>query len=265
MTQRDPMAGQDPQIPAAVQQHMGQLTANALHVVVITGVGMSAESGLFNFRDAELGLWKNFDSAEWATTRAWQIAQARVWAWYEWRRAQMMAAQPSAGHLALAALERKCKVTVITQNVDDLHERAGSTNVIHLQGSLFAPRCIACHQPGQFAGDPLPAEDALGEIDPPTCKHCGGKIRPGVVWFGESLPEENWRQAAEAQASADVLLIVGCSGTLEPAAGLPMIAEEGGALYVVIDPDEAPYAETYFVQLWRTNPADALDKILELL
>nr|WP_295078269.1 Sir2 family NAD-dependent protein deacetylase [uncultured Roseateles sp.] len=265
MTPRDPMACQDSQSSQAVQQHEGQLTASVPHVVVITGIGMSAESGRFHFRDAEHGLCKNFDPAEWATTQAWQIAQARLWARYEWRRAKVMAAQPSAGHLALAALEQKCKVTVITQNVDDLHERAGSTKVIHLQGSLFAPRCIACHQPGQFASDPMPPDEVLGEIDPPTCKHCGSKIRPGVVWFGESLSEDAWRQATEALAAADVLLIVGCSGALETAAGLPMIAEERGALYVVIDPDEAPCAKSYFDQLWRANPADALDKILELL
>lgn len=190
-------------------------------LTVLSGAGASAESGIATFRDAQHALWADFDPAELATEQAWRRDPARVWAWYEWRRRTVMEASPNAGHLALAALESRYAVTVITQNVDDLHERAGSSQVVHLHGSLFAPRCFACARPGTFDGLPPPAGSPHSRLNPPVCKHCGGKVRPGVVWFGEALPPVAWKAAEAAMVNTSLLVVVGTSAIVQPAARLP--------------------------------------------
>lgn len=193
-------------------------------ITVFSGAGASAESGIPTFRDAQHALWSDFDPAELATEQAWRRDPAHVWAWYEWRRGLVMNASPHAGHRALAALEARYDVTVITQNVDDLHERAGSSQVVHLHGSLFTPRCFACARPGSFSGPPPSAEAPLSHMNPPVCKHCGGKVRPGVVWFGEALPRDAWKAAEAAVATTCLLVVVGTSSIVQPAARLPELA-----------------------------------------
>ena len=215
------------------------LLGQAQRIALLTGAGISAESGIPTFRDSLTGLWQRFDAVDLATPEAFQRDQALVWGWYEWRRMQVMRAQPNPGHRALAELARRVPAcTVMTQNVDDLHERAGSREVIHLHGSLHTPRCFACARAYLFAEGMIPDEPEGGRrLAPPSCPHCGGNIRPGVVWFGETLPEAAWCQAEAAVDACDVLLAIGTSGLVYPAAGLPENARQLGKPVIVIGPN----------------------------
>lgn len=211
------------------------------HLAVLTGAGMSAESGIATFRDAQTGLWERYDPQRLASPRGYEEDKALVWGWYEWRRMHALKARPHAGHLALAALANRFKqFSLITQNVDDLHERAGSNAVIHLHGSLHKPRCSYCENPYQHP-EGIPDEPEGGRrVEPPVCKICGNSIRPGVVWFGESLPEKALKQAAQAVSRCDVFISVGTSALVWPAAGLSDIAKQHGAKVIQINPDETP-------------------------
>lgn len=213
----------------------------AKHIVVLTGAGMSAESGIATFRDAQTGLWERYDPQRLASPHGYEEDKALVWGWYEWRRMHALKAQPHAGHLALAELARQFEqFTLITQNVDDLHERAGSHDVIHLHGSLHKPRCSYCENPYQYP-DGIPNEPEGGRrVEPPLCGICGNTVRPGVVWFGESLPENALNQAMQAASNCDVLISVGTSSLVWPAARLPGLAKEHGAKVIQINPDETP-------------------------
>ncbi|TWI58645.1 NAD-dependent deacetylase [Pseudomonas duriflava] len=214
---------------AQVDNALLERIRKARHLVVFTGAGVSAESGIPTFRDAQTGLWSRFDATELATPEAFQADPALVWGWYEWRRMKVLQAEPNSGHYAIARMEQHIpQVTVITQNVDDLHERAGSQNVLHLHGSLHQPRCFDCATPYQL--DSVPTEPEGGRrLPPPLCPVCGGAVRPGVVWFGEALPTTVLPQAFEAAASCDVLLSVGTSSLVQPAAQIPFIAQQHGA------------------------------------
>jgi len=242
----------------------------ARRIGVFTGAGMSAESGIATFRHAPDSLWAQFKPEELATPAAWVSHRSRVWAWYEGRRAKVMGTQPHAGHHAIAQLAgtlhrahgRAVQVHVVTQNVDDLHERAGSTQVVHLHGSLFAPRCAACGRPGAFApGAPDPNATAL---EPPPCTHCGGHIRPGVVWFGESMPQEPFRLAEDWVDVCDAMLVVGTSGVVWPAAELPISAHHLGKFVAEINPEPSALAKYMNVQ-WPTSAAEGLPALLAAL
>ena len=211
---------------------------DARHVVVFTGAGVSAESGIATFRDASTGLWQRFGVAELASADGFRRDPDLVWGWYEWRRMSVMRAQPNAAHRAIAALASKVpKLTLVTQNVDDLHERAGSEGVIHLHGSLFAPRCFACGRSASLPSQ-IPNEPEGGRrTAPPHCVHCGDCIRPGVVWFGEALPRSALEQALDAARSCDVLLSVGTSSLVLPAADIPVQAHAAGATVVQVNPN----------------------------
>ena len=210
----------------------------ATRVVVFTGAGVSAESGIPTFRDKQTGLWKNLDAAALATSDAFERDPPLVWGWYEWRRALVLSAEPNAGHQAIAAMEAHVpQFTLVTQNVDDLHERAGSTNVVHLHGELCRPYCEACRRPHHYAEvDP---DTPLGgaRIPPPRCGSCNANIRPGVVWFGESLPQNQWTAAREAARHCDFFICCGTSGVVQPAASLVDIAIEVGATTVQVNPN----------------------------
>lgn len=212
--------------------------ASARSVVFFTGAGVSRESGIPTFRDALTGLWGQFNAEKLATLEAFRQDTALVWGWYEWRRLQVSQAQPNAGHRAMAMLEDLIpQVTVITQNVDDLHERAGSQRVIHLHGSLFSPRCSDCGELHALSfAVPQEPVDHL-PLDPPSCPVCQGPIRPGVVWFNEALPEDAWQAAKSACQRADLFFAVGTSGLVWPAAELPHRAHLAGAVVVRINPD----------------------------
>ena len=208
---------------------------NANHLVVFTGAGVSAESGIPTFRDALTGLWERFDAKELATPEAFQKDPALVWGWYEWRRTKVMRAHPNPAHLAIAALETKVpRLTLVTQNVDDLHERAGSHDVLHLHGQLNKPSCFACRRPATYP-DGIPDEPEGGRhVEPPRCS-CGGRIRPGVVWFGEMLPEMEWDAAIDAANHCDAFLCIGTSSVVQPAASLTLMAIQRGAITIQVN------------------------------
>lgn len=222
---------------------------HARHLVIFTGAGVSAESGVHTFRDALTGLWAKFDPMQLATPEAFLDDPALVWGWYEWRRQLLLNVQPNPAHLAIAELEQRLpRVTVTTQNVDDLHERAGSHNVLHLHGSIFAPRCFSCGHPHQFTDVPaMPCEQPL---EPPSCTACHSPIRPGVVWFGEALPEAELAAAFAAAEDCDCLLSVGTSGVVQPAALIPATASRAGATVIHINPEAVPvrHAREYSLQ-----------------
>jgi NAD-dependent deacetylase len=209
------------------------------HLVVLTGSGVSAESGIATFRDALTGLWENYDAEILASKQGFRADPALVWGWYEWRRNQVLQAKPNLGHYAIAQLAKQIpKVTLITQNVDDLHERAGSDEVLHLHGSLHHPRCLVCEQPYSFPESILSKDTANVEsrIDPPHCHDCNGPIRPGVVWFGEQLPVDALKLAQEACRQCDFMLVIGTSGVVWPVADLPNLVNKDLACVVQINP-----------------------------
>lgn len=215
---------------------LGQQLQEAQHVVVFTGAGASAESGIPTFRDALTGLWERFDPAQLATSEAFRADPSLCWGWYEWRRHKVLRAQPNGAHFAIAELANHVpRLTVVTQNVDDLHERAGSQNVIHLHGSLHSPRCIDCGKAYTLplTSDALPVDGS--RIEPPRCSACSGYVRPGVVWFGEMLPEDAWSAALAAAQECDVFLSIGTSGVVYPAAELPLRALGRGVTVVHIN------------------------------
>ncbi len=234
----------------------------ARHVVTFTGAGVSAESGLSTFRDATTGLWSRFDPTRLATPEAFEANPELVWGWYEWRRMRVRRAEPNAAHRAIAALEAKVpKTTLITQNVDDLHERAGSRAPIRLHGSLFAPRCFSCGSGhGALADPPADFEDGK-PLAPPRCASCGGSIRPGVVWFGEALPEDAMQRAFEAARDCDVLLSIGTSGAVYPAADIPRQARRAGAVIVEVNPNPTDLDDVADFRL-RGPAAEILPRLL---
>lgn len=214
-----------------------QLLREAKHVVVFSGAGASAESGIPTFRDALSGLWEHFDPAQLATPEAFRKDPSLCWGWYEWRRNKVIQAQPNSAHRAIAELAKHVpKLTVVTQNVDDLHERAGNQDVIHLHGRLNAPRCIDCGlaYPLPLTSEALP--EGGSRIEPPRCTVCSGYVRPGVVWFGEMLPEDAWNASLAAADDCDVFISIGTSGVVYPAAEIPLRALGHGATVVHINP-----------------------------
>jgi len=209
----------------------------ARSVVVLTGAGISAESGVPTFRDAQSGLWENFKPEDLATPEAFRRDPKTVWEWYEWRREKVRNVQPNAGHNALAAMARRfAEFTLITQNVDGLHQRAGSTGVIELHGNITRTKCFN-------ENIVVPEWTKTGDV-PPRCPHCNGYLRPDVVWFGEGLPEAALNEAMHASGECDVFLSVGTSSVVYPAAMLPEIALRVGATVIEINPDETPLTRT---------------------
>ncbi len=220
------------------EQIIVEALREATRVVVLTGAGISAESGLPTFRDKQVGLWESFNPQELATPAAFQRDAALVWGWYEWRRAAVLAAQPNAGHQAIVAIAGHVpQLTLVTQNVDDLHERAGSQGALHLHGELAKAYCQACRKSYTFPSGIPDVPPGGARIEPPRCVACGSRIRPGVVWFGESLPELTWLAAVEAAKVCDVLLCVGTSLLVYPAASLVKVAIARGATTVLVNPN----------------------------
>ncbi|MDC5697561.1 NAD-dependent deacylase [Intrasporangium calvum] len=234
----------------------------ARHVLVLTGAGMSAESGVPTFRDAQSGLWAQYSPEELATPQAWRRDRAFVLAWYLWRFGLVATVEPHAGHVALArwADRNGQHVTVVTQNVDDLHERAGSTAVVHLHGALSGWRCEACARPYRGALPNVP--EGGDRVDPPRCPTCGAAIRPGVVWFGEPLPADAWQEAVDRTEAADLVLVVGTSGIVHPAAGLPSVARSAGAVVVEVNPVETEISHVAH-HTWRETAAVALPALVD--
>jgi NAD-dependent deacetylase len=201
-------------------------------ITVLTGSGISAESGVPTFREARSGLWARYDPQQLATAEAFERDPHLVSEWYEWRRRLVSEAEPNPGHRALAELEGRVPVfTLITQNVDGLHRRAGSENVIELHGNILRSRCA-------WEGETVEPEE--GGAVPPVCPNCGAPLRPDVVWFGEMLPAGAFEAASEAARECEVFLSVGTSSLVYPAAALPYEALESGATLVEVNPSETP-------------------------
>jgi NAD-dependent deacetylase len=227
-------------IDAHVLDHLAERLRSAHAVTVMTGAGISAESGVPTFRGAD-GLWRNYRATDLATPDAFARDPRLVWQWYRWRRGIIGRAEPNPGHLALARLQ--CRIpalTLITQNVDGLHQRAGSTDAIELHGNIWRARCArGCGVVRDAAGE-TPGDEPAGGQDPvPVCA-CGALLRPDVVWFGEALDENRIDLAVLAAGQCQVFLAVGTSALVYPAAGLPLVAAKAGALVVEINVDDTP-------------------------
>jgi NAD-dependent deacetylase len=227
---------------------------DAVSVVALTGSGVSAESGVPTFREAQSGLWERYDPQELATPEAFDRDPRLVWEWYEWRRKLVSEAEPNPGHLALAELERRTpNFTLITQNVDGLHERAGSRAVIELHGNILRSKCS---REGVMAEPEDHDEDM-----PPRCPRCGANLRPDVVWFGEMLPPGALHAASEAARGCDLFLSVGTSSLVYPAAALPYEALDNGAILVEVNPSETPLTQ-YATFALQSRAGDALPNLL---
>jgi NAD-dependent deacetylase len=200
-------------------------------VAVLTGAGISAESGIPTFRDAQTGLWAQFDPMQLASEEGFRADPPTVWRWYAWRRTLVAKAEPNAGHWALArAVPFYRRFDLVTQNVDGLHRRAAS-RPIELHGNIMRTQCL--ERCGYVEEDP--ARLPFGE--PPRCPRCGHWLRPGVVWFGEMLDPSDLEAAEEAASACELMLVVGTSGLVYPAAGLPAVARRAGARVVIVNPE----------------------------
>lgn len=231
-----------------------EMLGKAQRVAVLTGAGISAESGIPTFRGPG-GLWKQYRPEELATPEAFARDPLLVWEWYDWRRGLVAEAQPNPGHIALKVLEdRTPSFALITQNVDGLHERAGSRNVIPLHGDLWTLRCIACGRSTQNRQPHLPQL-------PPFCE-CGGMQRPGVVWFGEALPQDQWEKALDATGHSDLFLVVGTAAVVMPAGGLIRIAQSKGASVIEINAEETWFSASANLAL-RGPAGTILPQLLE--
>lgn len=227
----------------------------AQHVCVLTGAGVSAESGVPTFRDAQQGLWAEYDPHKLATPEGFLSNPSLTWEWYRWRRQLVAEVEPNPGHFALAGLQEMVpKLTLVTQNVDGLHQRAGSANVIEFHGNIFVDRCFA---EGSIVED-------CGSDELPTCPRCGSLARPGVVWFGEAIPEDAMDLAFAETAACDIFLSVGTSAQVYPAAGLVEIARGAGAVTAEINIEPTEDASIFDHVL--TGPSGViLPKLLDSL
>jgi NAD-dependent deacetylase len=226
----------------------------ASFVTVLTGSGVSAESGVPTFRDAQTGLWARYDPQELATPEAFRRDPGLVWEWYVWRRDLIVGATPNAGHEALARMQGSLpSLTLVTQNVDGLHQRAGSRDVIELHGNVTRSKC-------SVEGTIVEPPSEIAEM-PPRCAACGAYLRPDVVWFGEALPLAALEAASEAARGCEVFLSVGTSTLVYPAAALPFEALENGATVVEINPESTPLTSSAAFVL--SGPAGAALAALE--
>ena len=237
------------------EQQVREWVRSAGHIAVLTGAGMSAESGVPTFRDAQTGLWAKFDPQQLATEEAFRANPAMVWEWYAFRREMIAKVEPNAGHRALADFARRHpgRMTLITQNVDGLHQRAGSEGVLALHGNiaedhwLLPPRGCCRREANLLAGSP------------PRCGACGNLRRPAVVWFGEALPPQAFAGAEAAAQRCDLMLVVGTSGVVYPAAGLARMA---GGKVAVVNP-EATALDDAADAVLRGTAAQLLPRLLE--
>jgi NAD-dependent deacetylase len=245
-------------------QQAAEMLHNSHRVAVLTGAGVSKESGVPTFRDAMDGLWAQFDPQQLATATAFKENPKLVWDWYEYRRSLVRQAKPNPGHYALAGLEKHLPtVTIITQNVDDLHEQADSTNIVHLHGKIAQSKCFYNCQ-----GDPTLIDISSltrdKESSPPACPYCGRWARPDVVWFGEILPSDALDAAHTASATCDVMLVIGTSGLVNPAASLPLYARGRGAKIIEVNPQKTPITDIAHLYLGGAS-GEVLPRVLNVL
>ncbi len=220
-------------------------------IVFVTGAGISQESGIPTFRGKD-GLWRKYDAMKLATIDAFYEDPKLVWEWYEERRRNVLEAKPNAGHLAIAELEKFKSVYVLTQNVDGLHQRAGSTKVYELHGSIITIRCTRCNFKDSITS-------SFSHL-PPACK-CGSILRPDVVWFGESLPQDVWHTSMQQAISCDVMIVVGTSLAVSPANLLPAYAKQNGAIVIEINPEETLTSTNMDLSI-RSSAARAIPELV---
>jgi NAD-dependent deacetylase len=225
----------------------------ASKIVFVTGAGISQESGIPTFRGKD-GYWRKYDAMSLATIEAFYENPKLVWEWYEDRRKNILAAKPNAGHIAIAKLAEYKDVAVLTQNIDGLHQKAGSKNVYELHGSIIRIKCTKC----SFIEDMPESFDVL----PPGCK-CGNILRPDVVWFGEPLSQDVWIDAIMHAQSCDVMIIVGTSLIVSPANSLPLYAKQNGATLIEVNPDPTPMSEHMDISV-RDTAAGALPRFVSV-
>lgn len=245
-------------------QQAAEVIHNAKTIAILTGAGVSKESGVSTFRDALDGLWSKYNPEELATPTAFKNNPKLVWDWYQFRREMVSKAKPNAGHVALAEIQKRYPQTfVITQNVDDLHEQAGSTNMIHLHGNIAESKCFDDCQ-----GKPtlIDLESFAWNRDegPPACPHCGAYARPNVVWFHEMLPEAELEKAYALAVACDVMIVVGTSGLVTPAATLPKIAKDSvdiPATIIEVNPDYSMITRYADIKL-EAPSGEALPKVI---
>ncbi|MBA4451618.1 MAG: NAD-dependent deacylase [Nitrosopumilaceae archaeon] len=226
---------------------------SAKKVVFVTGAGISQESGIPTFRGKD-GLWRNYDAMKLATIDAFYDNPKLVWEWYNERRQNIFNSEPNLGHKAIAELENFVKVFVLTQNIDGLHQKAGSSNVLELHGSIVKIKCTVC----DFKDELLTEFSNL----PPLCK-CGNILRPDVVWFGEGLPQDVWQEAIIQASSCDVMIIAGTSLVVSPANTLPIYAKQNNAVLIEINPDETIMSSDMDLSI-RSTSAVALPELISI-
>jgi NAD-dependent deacetylase len=220
-----------------------QSLRKSIRIVALTGAGVSQESGLRTFRDAQTGLWAQYKPEELASPEAFRRDPKLIWDWYAWRREAVKGVRPNAGHYALVAIEKRvAQFTLITQNVDNLHRLAGSRNVLELHGNIQRVRCADCYTFTETWDDDTESV--------PRCDVCGGLLRPDVVWFGEALPRDQLESAVEAARACDVFFSIGTSGVVQPAASLAFAAHNRGATVVEVNAEPTPLTPKadYFLQ-----------------
>lgn len=226
----------------------------AKKIVFVTGAGISQESGIPTFRGND-GLWRKHDPMQLATIDAFYQNPKLVWEWYEDRRKNILAAKPNAGHVAIADLAKYKQVWVLTQNIDGLHQRAGSRNVLELHGSIITIKCTVCDFKDKITS-------SFSEV-PPLCK-CGNILRPDVVWFGEPLPQDVWGEAMIQASKCDVMVVAGTSLAVSPANLLPVYAKQNGALMIEVNPEETLMSHNMDLSI-RATSANALLQIVSLV
>ncbi|MDO5701398.1 MAG: NAD-dependent deacylase [Bowdeniella nasicola] len=252
--------------PTEIPDELYDMCGQARRVVVLTGAGMSAESGVPTFRDPIDGLWENFEPEQLVSVEGWRTDPGTVWAWHLWFAALISKCSPNPGHRALGRWARTWQrreagtVEVITQNIDDLHERAGLIPISHLHGSITTFLCSQCGAKAQSVLS-YPKEPSA-HIMPPRCPVCGGYIRPAVTWFGEELPRKDIDAAVEAAMGCDLMLVVGTSGTVHPAAGLPRLAAGRGVPIIEINPRDTALTHDMDI-VWRESAAVALPALVD--
>ena len=240
--------------------HATHLISKANRIFLLTGAGISAESGIPTFRDKQTGLWENYRAEDLANINAFKKDPQTVWSWYQWRRGLVQDKQPNPAHYALANLQQWATdnhkdCSLITQNVDDLHEQAGS-QAIHLHGHLWKNKCSQCDASFSDAID-------YNDLQLLSCPMCGGHIRPDIVWFGEMLPQGAWQYAEEAAVHCDVFISIGTSSLVYPAAGLAQLAKQTGAKVIEINlnPTQSPLVDVVLAG----QAGEILPKILAAL
>lgn len=236
---------------------MYELIANSLRdakkIVFVTGAGISQESGIPTFRGKD-GLWRKYDAMQLATIDAFYKNPKLVWEWYQERRNNIFNAKPNPGHFAIANLEKYKRIIVLTQNIDGLHQRAGSSDVLELHGSIIRLKCTKCDFKDEI-------RSRFHDL-PPKCSKCNNILRPDVVWFGEALPQDVWSRAIIEANTCDVMVITGTSLVVSPANTLPIYAKQNNAILVEINPEQTTMSSDTDLSIRKTS-AKALTSLLE--